>query len=312
MRLAVFNSVMCDSSLSHACKLLFMYLYQMRDYETNVVGLSRRISYVGVAQYLSYEPVRGSTAKQERYNHHKIKRMFQALVGRNMITKSDESKPGDMIYRVILVDAGLIRTDEERPMSALGAPQYEGVDSTGAGGVVLQGVHTPILAPFLVEERPTSPVSPKLLNNSNELLESFPLGDNQKLKSVDQDGLVGSGSARRYPVCPHRAIVDLFAEVLPMVKQPLLSKWESSRPGYKNLSKRWAEGFVTEHSEGGRMLYVDKTSGLVWWRALFVYIAKLCPFLINSCKGFDLDWLVKPDNFRKILERNYEDKNNYA
>lgn len=48
---------------------------------------------------------------------------------------------------------------------------------------------------------------------------------------------------------------------------------------------------------------------LDWWEGYFAYVAR-CPFLIGEKTDFqaDLLWLVRPTNFAKVLNGNYEER----
>jgi hypothetical protein len=94
--------------------------------------------------------------------------------------------------------------------------------------------------------------------------------------------------------CPHNEIIGIYHEVLPMC--PPVRMWNKTRRGY--LKQRWSEN--PEHQN------------LEWWRNFFTYV-KQSQFLIGKISGRDgkppflanLEWLVKPSNFAKVIEGNY-------
>ena len=95
--------------------------------------------------------------------------------------------------------------------------------------------------------------------------------------------------------CPQSQILALYAELLPMARQP--RDWTTARQAL--LRARWREA--------------KNRQNLDWWRALFAYIAK-SKFLTGQSntpgrKPFELglDWLLKAENFAKVREGAYHD-----
>lgn len=95
--------------------------------------------------------------------------------------------------------------------------------------------------------------------------------------------------------CPHQTLINLFHEKLPML--PRVRVWTDARK--KTLSTRWKEN-EDQHT-------------LEWWEAFFEHIAK-SKFLTGRTqdkhgKPFlaTLAWIIKAENFAKIIEGNYDD-----
>ncbi|UHQ19403.1 hypothetical protein LVB87_14625 [Lysobacter sp. KIS68-7] len=96
--------------------------------------------------------------------------------------------------------------------------------------------------------------------------------------------------------CPHVEIVALYHEVLPELAR--VSDWTVERQ--KLLRKRWREKAERQH--------------LRWWRSFFEYV-RGCDFLMGRTSGrdgrpfeCDLEWLVRPTNFVKVIEGKYQPK----
>jgi hypothetical protein len=96
--------------------------------------------------------------------------------------------------------------------------------------------------------------------------------------------------------CPHEDIVAAYHELLPA--NPRIKEWRGSRQA--NLRARWRED--------------AKRQSLDYWRRFFTHVAASA-FLTGRTTGTDgrpflaaLDWLVKPDNFAKVIEGRYHDK----
>lgn len=93
--------------------------------------------------------------------------------------------------------------------------------------------------------------------------------------------------------CPHAEILKLFAQHLPMARQP--AEWNAQRQTL--LRTRWREKANRQN--------------LDWWARLFGYVAK-SEFLTGQSstpgrKPFELDlpWLLKAENFLKVIEGKY-------
>lgn len=111
--------------------------------------------------------------------------------------------------------------------------------------------------------------------NADDLL----LGDQQQAKPTRSV----------MPPCPHAEIIALYHELLPSLRQ--VRTWEGKRP--KHLQARWREDFERQN--------------LDWWGRFFGYVAK-SDFLMGRKTDFaaDLEWLIAPSNFAKVIEGKYE------
>lgn len=109
----------------------------------------------------------------------------------------------------------------------------------------------------------------------------------------------------KLPACPHEKVIALYADALPMLPFPRV--WEGQRQ--EMLRARW-KFVLTSKSPSGEPYATDTDSALVFFRRFFAYVAK-CPHLIGqNDRGWtaDLAWLVKAENFAKVLEGKYEPK----
>jgi hypothetical protein len=97
------------------------------------------------------------------------------------------------------------------------------------------------------------------------------------------------------PPCPHQEIIKLYHDILPELRH--VKTWNENRR--KLLRTRWKED--PKHRDFG------------FWERYFEYVKK-CPFLmgkISSKNGSppfeaDLEWLVRPQNFARVIEGKYE------
>ena len=102
------------------------------------------------------------------------------------------------------------------------------------------------------------------------------------------------------PPCPHGDIVALYHEILPEL--PRVKVWEGTRKAH--LQARWRESLARQHIR-------DKPGGLDYWRRYFGYVRK-CPLLMGQVTQrdgrawrADLPWLVKAENYAKVIEGRY-------
>jgi hypothetical protein len=116
-------------------------------------------------------------------------------------------------------------------------------------------------------------------------------------KSADADlpPALPEADPKRRPDCPQTEIIAAYHAALPQLRR--VQVWNETRR--KFLSRRWAES--------------PERQSLDWWREFFAYVAG-SKFLTGQTVGrdgrafdCDLEWLVRPGNFAKVLEGKYED-----
>lgn len=88
---------------------------------------------------------------------------------------------------------------------------------------------------------------------------------------------------------PYADIFNAYAECLPAL--PQLKLFDDDRK--QAIRRRW--------KSDPRFQTVD------FWRRYFTFAGK-SDFLMNQCKAIGFDWLLKPANFKKVLEGTYHDK----
>lgn len=95
------------------------------------------------------------------------------------------------------------------------------------------------------------------------------------------------------PPCPHAEIIALYHETLPSLAR--VREWTEARQAF--LRKRW-----TENAE---------RQSLDWWRGFFEYVGESSwltgrkPGRDGDAFECDLEWLVRPRNFVKVIEGKY-------
>jgi len=111
----------------------------------------------------------------------------------------------------------------------------------------------------------------------------------------------------KIPECKHSEVISLYHQHLPTLRK--VEVWNAARQGY--LRQRWRE--VAE--ELSKSQAIDSSNVLGWWGEFFQHVGK-SKFLtgkVNSKDGraftADLEWILKPSNFAKIVEGKYHGTN---
>jgi uncharacterized protein YdaU (DUF1376 family) len=108
---------------------------------------------------------------------------------------------------------------------------------------------------------------------------------------------------QKLPGCDHKGILALYHETLPNL--PTVEIWNDTRAGY--LRQRWRE-VALDLSKNGPVSHADM---LAWWKQYFELV-KGSKFLTGKKQQkdkppflADLEWIIKPLNFTKIIEGKY-------
>ena len=131
-----------------------------------------------------------------------------------------------------------------------------------------------------------------------------PITNNQKNTNIcPPDG----GPEVKIPDCNHQGVIDLYHQQLPTLRR--VEVWNAARQGY--LRQRWRE----VAAELGKDKPISASAVLDWFNDFFGHIQK-SRFLVgkvNSKDGraftADLEWILKPSNFAKIVEGKYHGAN---
>ena len=109
------------------------------------------------------------------------------------------------------------------------------------------------------------------------------------------------------PNCDHEKVIALYHQHLPTLRK--VEVWNDARKGY--LRQRWRE--VAEELAKEKQVQVSDI--LTWFTEFFVHIgtSKFLTGRVNSKDGrpflADLEWILKPSNFAKIIEGKYHGTN---
>jgi hypothetical protein len=119
------------------------------------------------------------------------------------------------------------------------------------------------------------------------------------------DGEPSDGN--KLPGCDHKAVIALYHQNLPTLRK--VEVWNETRKGY--LRQRWRE-VAAELAEQKPITGRDV---LTWWAEFFSHIgtSKFLTGRVNDKSGrsfvADLEWIIKPTNFCKIVEGKYHGAN---
>jgi hypothetical protein len=117
----------------------------------------------------------------------------------------------------------------------------------------------------------------------------------------------GEPADKKFPACQHEAVSELYHKHLPTLRR--VEVWNDARKGY--LRQRWRE-VAEELSKNKEIVAADI---LGWFADFFQHIAssKFLTGRVNSKDGrsflADLEWILKPSNFAKIVEGKYHGSN---
>jgi len=113
--------------------------------------------------------------------------------------------------------------------------------------------------------------------------------------------------AKKLPGCDHKAVIELYHQNLPTMRR--VEVWNETRAGY--LRQRWRE-VAAELAQAND---IDANNVLNWWEQFFQSVSK-SRFLTGRVNGkdgrafvADLEWILKPSNFAKIVEGKYHGNN---
>ena len=169
---------------------------------------------------------------------------------------------------------------------------YKGFSDAGKRGAAKRwgkGGDSPPIAPLIA----TNNHKPITNNHKPDISISPPSGEPE-----EKTGL---------PKCFHEEVIDLYHIHLPTLRK--VEIWNETRKGY--LRQRWRE-VALELSAAKPITAQDV---LNWWAEFFAHIgtSKFLTGRVNSKDGrafvADLEWILKPSNFAKIVEGKYHGVN---
>jgi hypothetical protein len=123
--------------------------------------------------------------------------------------------------------------------------------------------------------------------------------------AVGGPDLLGYSDPEGLPACPHRRLLALYRENLGELPQPRAELWEGSA-GAEAMRQRWKWLLTAKRDESGERYATTAAEGVEWFVRFFQTVAE-SPLLMGR-KGrwrADLQWLMKRENFIKVVAGNY-------
>lgn len=120
----------------------------------------------------------------------------------------------------------------------------------------------------------------------------------------DADASVPAGM----PSCPHLRLLELFGRHLPELPQPKPELWQGKNA--EAMRARWKWVLTAKRGTTGKRYAETADQAMDWFDRFFGYVAK-SDFLTGKngkWTNCDLGWLMKADNFSKVVSGNYENK----
>lgn len=115
------------------------------------------------------------------------------------------------------------------------------------------------------------------------------------------------GKPDAIPTCPHLELIDLFGRHLPELPQPKPELWTGKNAEAMRSRWRWV---LTAKRRNGNRYATNEAEALDWFGRFFAYVAASDFLSGRSGKwgNCDLSWLMKAENFAKVVQGNYENK----
>ena len=259
----------------------------------------------------SLYPSMRAVAKKIRVSEKQARRIVHGLEAKGFLSvvgNANGGAPGSTkqfrLHVEKLAELPLIEVDKNIETAPIGVTPP--ADVTPPMGVPDGSHGCPETAPMGGSQTVIEPsIEPSIKEDKSSLSPGFPDDDADAGESTPADK--PAKQQQTLPACPHLELLDIFAEKLPELPQPKPELWEGQRA--KNLSARW-KWCLTAKKRNGDRYATSKAEALDFFERYFGYAAK-SDFLTGRdgrWSGCDLAWLVKAENFAKVLQGNYENR----
>lgn len=113
-----------------------------------------------------------------------------------------------------------------------------------------------------------------------------------------------SEPAGRLPACPHRKLLDLFAEKVPELPRPKPELWSGKNATAMQARWKW---LLTATRENGERYATTEAEAFAWFGRFFerVQVSDFLTGRDDAWTGCSLGWLMKAENFAKVVSGNY-------
>lgn len=145
----------------------------------------------------------------------------------------------------------------------------------------------------------TAPLSPAMLTTGQPVC--------QTLVDGEAEDLLGDQPPHELPACPLKQLVGLYALKLPELPRPRYELWKDSAAADAMRQRwKWLLNPDTRREDGSR--YAENAQQAVEWFGRFFDTVAASDFLTGrngAWRNCDLAWLMKRENFMKVVQGNY-------
>jgi len=276
------------------CAAQVLYLRGLRrymDYRTGVAGIARRIDEACLRETIAFEPDRGSSAGRRNDITRQFIRSRLDELRRVGLIADVASEPGrrGYVFRLVFAD-----TDQ--------SVQNMNNRRTTTKSADEQPHEQPLEQPHksASKQRDTREEQPDEQPNEQQF-QSETIGrgttthpvSGKELRISTANAVLVAAEADNTPErlrCPTQKILSAYHELLPEL------------PPMRSFPEQSAKMLRARVREDRARLSVD------WWRNFFRYVRR-CPHLMGGSQSgwqADLMWLVRPTNFAKVINGNYD------
>jgi len=106
------------------------------------------------------------------------------------------------------------------------------------------------------------------------------------------------------PACPHRDLIAMFVTAVPELPRPRVELWDGKKAEAMRARWRWV---LTARRDNGERYATNAAEALQWFGRFFAKVGA-SDFLTGrggARSKFTLDWLMKKENFDKVVEHGY-------
>lgn len=131
------------------------------------------------------------------------------------------------------------------------------------------------------------------------------VGHQEATESGIESGIEYKQPSSNLADCPHQQLIDIFASKVPELPKPRI--WTGKRS--KDMAARW-KWVMSQKDDSGQLKRTTQEAGIEFFAGFFDYIAS-SDFLTGRSGAWtkcDLPWLMKEENFAKVIEGNYENQ----
>lgn len=134
-------------------------------------------------------------------------------------------------------------------------------------------------------------------------------GQGQLLGIPDSNESLPAAAQPSIPPCPVRQLVALFVDRCPTLPKPRIELWKESQ-GAEAMRQRWKWLLSADTVRDNGERYATSASEAIEWFGRFFDAVNESDFLSGRTGNgkFDLSWLMKRENFMKVVQGNYKNK----